>query len=570
MEVTLDILKIVVCDRLKLMRTFRAQSADLTTFLIIPIISALLLYKNIPIANKNALSVVSVTALVNLFLWILFIVQISLNFALLKNNKYHRVLLFNLYFILTSLLTFKILIKALSLKGTPLPGSDIRGDLLTIYQITLNAKNDFFSGGGYPPAWPTIIGNIANFLNANVLSLFKPAEILLLAIAPFLTYLSWRLVFERWISLVIVIFQTIITNYDYKNLVLNIIIPVIISLFMRNLDKNISERMSRFQNLKSGILIGLVSLFYYGHLYWFIPFFVFTIFISYFSNQRTRLIEAQNYIYLGLAFGITPAIYFNISTNILYTYGLLIFAIVVFEVVKNIKSKYLYQSLNLTTNLLILISLILAFFTMRTGDTWVEGGVERDNPTTGAIFQLLGVNAFIFIGFIIALYLIIKKYMFVIPIFTLGGMHLSSTFFMYLIASEMQSSKQINLWPRSTEVQEYSMSLIILIICIAIIKILIEKYQVKQSLFEDKSRSLAFIGAVLFFFYSFFINNLGSQMHGSMPIHSFNGAWFAHQGCSNPHEDPMLSKVFENFPEIQNFLRDNCSSANWPIIPPLK
>jgi hypothetical protein len=58
-------------------------------------------------------------------------------------------------------------------------------------------------------------------------------------------------------------------------------------------------------------------------------------------------------------------------------------------------------------------------------------------------------------------------------------------------------------------------------------------------------------------------------MHGSMPIQGFNGAWFAHQGCSNPHEDPMLSKVFENFPEIQNFLRKNCSNVNWPVIPPL-
>jgi glucan phosphoethanolaminetransferase (alkaline phosphatase superfamily) len=244
-------------------------------------------------------------------------------------------------------------------------------------------------------------------------------------------------------------------------------------------------------------------------------------------------------------------------------------AIAVFEVVKKIKSKYIYKSLNLIASLVMLIVLISAFFTLRTGDTWAEGGVERDNPTTGAIFQFLGANAFILIGFIIVLYLVIKKSMFLIPIFTLGVIYFSSSFFMYFIASQMQSSKQINLWPRAAEVQYYSMPLIILIICIATIKILIEKYKIKQSLFEEKSKNTAFIGAVLFFFYSFFVNNLGSQMHGSMPIHSFNGAWFAHQGCSNPHEDPMLSKVFENFPEIQNFLRENCSSVNWPVIPPL-
>jgi hypothetical protein len=551
------------------MPIFRVQIVNLTTFLIIPIISAFLLYKNIPIANKNALSVVSITALINFILWALFVVQIFINFVLLSNNKYHRVLLFNLYFILVSLLTFKILIKALSLKGTPLPGSDIRGDLLTIYQISLNAQNDFFSGRGYPPAWPTLIGNFANFLNVNVLSIFKPAEIFLLSIAPFLVYLSWRLVFERWISLVIVIFQTVITNYDYKNLVMNIIIPVILFLFIKNLDKNSSEKKNRFYNFGSGFLIGLVSLFYYGYLYWLIPFFILTIFITYFNNQRTKLIEAQNYVYLGLALGITPAVYDRLSSNIFNTYFLLLLIIAVFEVVKKIKSKYIYKYLNLITSLVMLIVLISAFFTLRSGDTWVEGGVERDNPTTGAIFQFLGANAFILIGFIIVLYLVIKKSMFLIPIFTLGVIYFSSSVFMYFIASQMQSSKQINLWPRAAEVQYYSMPLIILIICIATIKILIEKYQIKQSLFEEKSKNTAFIGAVLFFFYSFFVNNLGSQMHGSMPIHSFNGAWFAHQGCSNPHEDPMLSKVFENFPEIQNFLRENCSSVNWPVIPPL-
>ena len=551
------------------MPIFRVQIVNLTTFLIIPTISVFLLYKNIPIANKNALSVVSITALINFILWALFVVQIFINFVLLSNNKYQRVLLFNLYFILVSLLTFKILIKALSLKGTPLPGSDIRGDLLTIYQISLNAQNDFFSGGGYPPAWPTLIGNFANFLNVNVLSIFKPAEIFLLSIAPFLVYLSWRLVFERWISLVIVIFQTVITNYDYKNLVLNIIIPVILFLFIKNLDKNSSEKKNRFYNFGSGFLIGLVSLFYYGYLYWLIPFFILTIFISYFNNQRTKLIEAQNYVYLGLALGITPAVYDRLSSNIFHTYIFLLLAIAVFEVVKKIKSKYIYKSLNLIASLVMLIVLISAFFTLRTGDTWAEGGVERDNPTTGAIFQFLGANAFILIGFIIVLYLVIKKSMFLIPIFTLGVIYFSSSFFMYFIASQMQSSKQINLWPRAAEVQYYSMPLIILIICIATIKILIEKYQIKQSLFEEKSKNTAFIGAVLFFFYSFFVNNLGSLMHGSMPIHGFNGAWFAHQGCSNPHEDPMLSKVFENFPEIQNFLRENCSSVNWPVIPPL-
>ena len=74
---------------------------------------------------------------------------------------------------------------------------------------------------------------------------------------------------------------------------------------------------------------------------------------------------------------------------------------------------------------------------------------------------------------------------------------------------------------------------------------------------------------MLFIIFGSLSNVLGDRVYGSMPINTFNAAWFAHKGCSNPHEDPMLAKVFETRPYIQDFLRENCWGKKWPLVTPI-
>ena len=73
----------------------------------------------------------------------------------------------------------------------------------------------------------------------------------------------------------------------------------------------------------------------------------------------------------------------------------------------------------------------------------------------------------------------------------------------------------------------------------------------------------------MFILFGSISNSLGDRIYGSMPINAFSGAWFAHKGCSNPHEDPMLAKVFESRPYIQDYLRKECWGKNWPLVEPL-
>jgi hypothetical protein len=109
--------------------------------LFMPIFISYGLYMIIPIRNVEPLSIVSVTASINLIIWIFIILQILFNYPLLLKYSKKTVVQINLVIILIYISSFKILIKALSLKGTPLPGSDIRGDLLNIVKLPADLAN---------------------------------------------------------------------------------------------------------------------------------------------------------------------------------------------------------------------------------------------------------------------------------------------------------------------------------------------------------------------------------------------------------------------------------------------
>jgi hypothetical protein len=206
----------------------KKYSIDITFLIFVPGFLSLFLYRIIPIQNVNPLSIVSVTASINSILWILLILQIPINYLLIKRFSFKSIVEINLFIILVYVITFNILIKALSLKGTPLPGSDIRGDLLTILNLAKKAELGFWSGGSYPPIWPSFIGNVARIIDVPVIALFKPAEFILLAISPLLVLFIWRLILEPWMALVITINLTLLYNFDYKSLTLNLIIPFFI------------------------------------------------------------------------------------------------------------------------------------------------------------------------------------------------------------------------------------------------------------------------------------------------------------------------------------------------------
>jgi hypothetical protein len=283
------------------------------------------------------------------------------------------------------------------------------------------------------------------------------------------------------------------------------------------------------------------------------------------SKDRAKFLDCSTYLYIGLGVGLGPVIFMPSTENVyLYYIGVFGVLLILFLLRESKKVKVIFHYF---INVVILIGLIGALVKFRAGDTWVQGGVEKNDPTVGAILNLEGVGLILFLALLLGTYLITqyKKDFTVIMILT--GIYLSSAVFMYFIASQMQVTSRVDLWPRAQEVQGYALNLIFLIITLYICDIVLNEPNLKKYL-EFSNKNLYYLMSfILFILGSYLVSSLGASAHRSMPYHAFTPAWYAHQGCSNPHEDPMLSKVFETYPDIQAFLRDNCSSVDWPVIP---
>jgi hypothetical protein len=472
-----------------------------------------------------------------------------------------------LLFILIYVSAVKILIKALSLKGTPLPGSDIRGDLLNIVNLAKIAQRQYWSGGpnfifpegGYPPVWPSLIGNIAGLLDRHVLSIFKPAEFLLLLISPVIVLYIWRLILENWMALVVATSQTLIYDFSYKTITLNVLIPGLIFIVLKIKDSSPNKVFIY------GIFLGVVSMTYFGYIYWLIPLMLTIIPLILFSKDREKYINLHTHLYLGLGIGLGPVIYFRVTSEIAFYYFILFVVYLLLFLFKNNKS-ILRIILSFTT-LGMFLGLLWALFYFRTLDSWIYDDIDKKDPTVDSIISLNGMGIFIFLAIIIGLYFIIEQKNQISTLFMLVGIYISSSIFMYFIASQMQITGRVDLWPRSLEVQQISLTLIYLLLFLFIFD-KFHKEKLINKFFEPNSRNYFYLTSFgLFILGSFLVSSLGSHAHASMPYHAFNAAWFAHQGCSNPHEDPMLAKVFESNPDIQEFLRENCSSVVWAEIP---
>ena len=541
---------------------------DFLRLTLLPLIIALLLYYIIPISNFEPISIVSVTASINFIIWMFVIFQIIFILGCFYLRKFKFILNFNLYLTWAYVLAIKLLIDGLSLKGTPLPKSDIRGDLLAIVQLAQSAETNYWSGSDYPPLWPSLIGNLARIFNVHVLSVFKPIEFLLLLVSPIFVYFCWKLVVKKWIALVLTIQLMLITNFNYKNLVLNLLIPLVIYIFKQSYFQEENNLWIRTRQLFYGIFIGFISMLYFGYIYWLTPFLIIVIISSLFSTKRFKLLELISYFYLGLGFALGPMIHNMAELDILQFYAL-IFASILFLELSRKYFKF-FKYIHIFTSMLITFILFRVFFQYRAFDTWFEGGIAENNPSANAILSLEKINLLLLglLIFLIFKFLVDTDLSMIILIVL--GIYLSSTIFMYLIASQMQVSRRVDLWPRAQEVQSYSINLIFLLILLFIVDILAKKYNLEKFISTASSTVLlpATFGLVLIG--SYFVSTLGGQAFYSMPYHALNGAWYAHQGCSNPQKDPMLAKVFENYPDIQDFLRAKCSLVTWEKIPAIK
>ena len=551
-------------------------------YVIIPLISVIssyFLYKIIPINNFSEISIVSATASIQVWIWLSYVVLVGLIYLGLARSKNISILNFTLMYILTLVISINLSATAMSLKGTPLASGDIRGDLLGMVDFAQYAKENGWtgdlraSGDFYPPVWPTIVGNIARILDVNAIQIYKPAELVLLIIGPLATFFVWKKLTPVWVALTISIYLAALQNHYFfywKFIPLYVLIPILI-LLIKNASIKVADTRSEIFDHIYGFAVGMLILTYFGNYWWAILFIMILSFLTFFSENREIVQKRQTVYYLGAGLALVPPTVGSIlEISISFLYAIFIIFIVLNYIIEKKAKIAVFK--NYFASAIIIVSYLLAFLFFRTNDDWFEGDVASANPTLRSPFSIGGLDLLFIISFIVLFVISLRVTWLKDISILLIGFCVSALIMRYFIASRMQVTNLVDLWPRSNDLFLYAFNLIILLTVLGAIQSIfyfVSSNNEFNDIFGEKN-NLFYISAIaLFIVYGSLSNVLGDRVYGSMPVNSFNGAWFAHKGCSNPHEDPMLAKVFETRPYIQDFLRENCWGKKWPLVAPI-
>lgn len=536
------------------------------TILISPIIFSLILYKVIKIDGFNSVSVVSSISTIQFFLWTLFILGLLLNLYLFKKftklNLLQNILILILILVLTSNLTSL----ALSLKGTSMPPYDIRGDLGKLVNLAKQAQlNGWVSVPSYPTLWVSIVGNLANLFDVHVLTIFRFAEYAFPIILAGILLIIWWLILPNEAALIVVIFNCI-GFINWKNFSLFILIPILLFVFKDILEAN--KKLNNKTIIKDylfGFLIGFLILWYFGNFWWIILNLTIFILISWFSKNKNYYFSRQIRIYTGFSLIFLTEYYqlYN-KLQVLFLVLFSLMLIIFIEICE--RNNYISALRNYLFGVLTPIVLSYVFFSKKIGDIWFERIGE--NPSTNFLGDIQDVQSLFYILIIILLSLFgFQNNWFRLNFYFLFGILISSSIEMHYLASRMYELNQVNLWPRAKEIQDYSFKLLILLLIISFFYTIFQIFQqidVTSELFKKYRIDLITIGTFISFLaisYSLSVNTFNS-----MPLNTFNGAWYAHQACSNPHVDPMLAKTFEEQPDVEKYLREKCWGKDWPLI----
>lgn len=543
------------------------------TLLLVPIIFSFILYKSIVIDSFNKISAVSATAALQFWILLIFIIFSIIFYLISKKLNLHELIFYNLILMSILITSSNLTSLALTLKETPLPPYDIRGDLGNLVELAKYAQIHGWSGDVringdfYPPLWVSLIGNIARIFNVHVLSIFKPFEFLLLVVTPTATYLIWKKIVPKFLALIIAI-SISLGSISWKSMGLNLLVPTLVLIFINVYsNKNELKDISRIYDYFSGLLLGILTLWYFGNLWWGIPFFASLILLSVLNKNRHYFLSRQIRIYISMFIVIVPVMVETFyKLNYLLILGLAILLIPINEFLEI--SRRLNHLKNYLFGIFTPILMIFIFLNLRTNDDWFEG--VDSNPATN-FYGIFQDSVFFYIIFIILTILILiasEIDWFRNVTFFLIGLLTSSLLGMYYLAALMYKLNLVNLWPRAKEIQYYTFTLLMIIIIYSSGLLLYSKFfhRVKFEI-NILEKSKFYLVSIIFFLVFLYVTfNLANKTYTSMPFNTFNGAWYAHQGCSNPHVDPLLAKTFEEQPDVEKFLRAKCWGKDWPLV----
>ena len=192
------------------------------------------LFRITVIDNKSSVSHVSVIAGLNFWFWIFFTILFFIVFIRIKEFTLESISLFILYSTIGIIIGFNISGALLSLSGTPMTFADIRGDLGAYVELAEKARVTGFSGFDYPPIYVSMIGYISYIVDYPVIGLFKIIDIAILFISPFLMIFLYSKFLQKWTALILTLFLTVNSNFDWKSIAFYLLIGQIFLIIYKS------------------------------------------------------------------------------------------------------------------------------------------------------------------------------------------------------------------------------------------------------------------------------------------------------------------------------------------------
>ena len=548
------------------------KSRGLQIYLLITIAAFLVsqaMTRVVVVRPRLQLSQVSAISAMQIWYWVIVIIAVFV-FILLKQKLLlakDKLIEYILYFGIFLNITFVAAANNLALSKVPLPPGDIRGDNGALLSGMMRAAETGWSGNSYPPVWLSLVGNIARIFGEPVLEIWKPVFLISVVLLPGLVLLAWRQAFNP-IAAAAVTFLFTFGTIEWKGIANLVMTAMFIAIAFEISNSKSSSFSFNPKLFAYGLIFGLSALTYYGYLWWSLLAITVLIVSLWFRKNREYLLIKVLDAGLGAILILGPS---QLGPRLNLS-GLMFILIIVSSIILRIlvqRTNFICGVLGYLTGLSIPVAVIYILFSSTINDEWFYPELEINPvPNLGLGFNTSGI--FFILITLVGLILAFSELRFRSAILVMATSFISAALMMFWWAARMEVTDKVELFPRAAGTFGFAWSVLTLIALIAILT---------STYFSDFIRRVwpkklsqvnnIFLTLVLLLpIVAIHARTLSEAQDGIFPIGE-NGVWLAYRACDNPHEDPMLAKVFEESPFIQDFLRENCPNVDWPVIPPI-
>lgn len=394
----------------------------------------------------------------------------------------------------------------LSLNGTPWYFGAPKGDLGVLMFLSNIAIDIGWSGSLYPPAWPTIVGNLSEFLGVAVFDSYKPISLIAGPIFAGITLILFRLAFPPVLAELSAVFSAFtFGDSNWKSAGTYWILLTLLILIKRiweiENEERIYDRKSRLGNLGLGFFFGLSISFYYAILWWLLPGIAISIFIlKWIFKFKTKSLSSILDFFIGLSIFPFVHIFATIKYGIVFTHILIFTLVIAISRIALFRINFVEKILVNIFTIIFPVVLIVASLRLDVNDTYLDGA-RIGNP----IINLGYSNLEMIVSFsVILLYLyLVQKGTAVLPLqysFLIIGI-VSSTFMMLIYASQMYRTNLVELWPRAQSTIFLLFNQILLIAIFYVLKYVFDLFNSSMHQIHLK-KSMVLVGLIFTFFMS--------------------------------------------------------------------